>query len=324
MKKTFSVFLALIFLLSAFSINSLAAENDTSIKETCIIINEWDEYKRLTSMTDDELQENGFTLEKIEEIRNFDYEGEIRKTAKLDDKTLLAYGYTDKEIIALREAASMEDIPENVIKSISTSTMTSVVRYVSNGSRNEAGITMYYVNLKYSWSWNRVPLVKFIDTVAIAYASNTGYDFSYCIQSGNSVRADFQPIYPGYTTIPQAKSWQYSIDKTNCIYANLGLQIKDEDGLMTHFAYDGYGTFQLTNRSNCARLRINACYGHTIVNIVPDFSVGISSISPIIDFELGIDEQHCVGEFYENFTIASNYIYDGTIYGKNNTGGTAA
>lgn len=32
----------------------------------------------------------------------------------------------------------------------------------------------------------------------------------------------------------------------------------------------------------------------------------------------------CTGYFYENFTIAKNYIYHGTVYGKNGTGGTAA
>lgn len=102
-----------------------------------------------------------------------------------------------------------------------------------------------------------------------------------------------------------------------------GMNIKDEDGIMTHFAYDGYGRVQLTNRSNNARLRIDASYGHAIISVTPSFSISLSGDTPSIDFGIGVDEQHCTGEFYENYTITKPNIYHGTIYGKNNTGGTA-
>ena len=60
--------------------------------------------------------------------------------------------------------------------------------------------------------------------------------------------------------------------------------------------------------------------------MTPNFSLEFSKnpISCGIDFSFGMDEQHCTGYFYENFTIANNYIYHGTVYGKNNTGGNAS
>ena len=98
----------------------------------------------------------GCTHAQINEIRKFKYDDEIRKRAKLDNEVLRSYGYTSEEIVLLRQAASMKKIPENVMRDISTSTMTSILRYQSNGSRIEAGSTMYYVNMKFSWSWSRI------------------------------------------------------------------------------------------------------------------------------------------------------------------------
>lgn len=46
MKKVLSVFVAIVFLFSGFLINSFAMENENTIKETYIVVNEWDEYKR--------------------------------------------------------------------------------------------------------------------------------------------------------------------------------------------------------------------------------------------------------------------------------------
>lgn len=275
-------------------------------------------------MSDKELDEFGYTKEEIIEIRNFNYESEIRNRAKLDNKTLKAYGYTEKEIEELRRIASMENIPENEIKKISTATMTSKLYYISSGSRIEAGSTMYYVNLKYSWSWSKIPFFTIVDMVAVAFSSSTSDKFTYCVQSTDKVHAELISVHPSYSTRSQVEPWVYSTKKPNSISAEFALGVKDTDGILTHFAYSGYGTFQLTNRSNKARLHIDACYGHTTINIVPNYSLSGSGLSVGINFKLGMDEQHCTGYFYEDYTIAKNYIYHGTIYGKNNTGGTAS
>lgn len=124
-------------------------------------------------MSDSELISSGFALEEIAEIRAFDYEEEIRKTAALTDETLTAYGYTTEEIIELRQVASMEEIPENIIQAISSSTMTTKLSFVKSGSRVESGKTMYYSEFIFSWKWSRIPIFRVIDMVAIAFASST-------------------------------------------------------------------------------------------------------------------------------------------------------
>lgn len=320
-KKIISILIVISLLFSIFSISTFAVNVNLIGTEEIIVINEWDEYKKIVSMSDAELLAMGYTSDEVAEIRAFDYEEEIRKTAELNDEILTAYGYTDEEIIALRKAAAMEEIPENVIQEISTATMISVLTYVSSGSRIESGKTMYYVNMKYSWQWDRIPFLRIIDIVAVAYNSSTSDQFTYYATSNNKVHANLQALAAGYTTRTQTKSWEYSVSKPNTISATFAIGVEDNDGVLTHFAYSGHGTFQLTNRSNNARLYVDASYGHSIVNLLPSFSVNLDGVDIGIDFDFGIDEQHCTGYFYEDFTISRNYIYNGAVYGKNTTGG---
>ncbi len=324
-KKIISILIVISLLFSIFSISTFAANVNLIGTEEIIVINEWDEYKRIVSMSDAELLAMGYTSDEVAEIRAFDYEEEIRKTAELDDETLITYGYTNEEILALRKAASMEEIPENVIQTISSSTMTTTLRYVSSGSRIEAGKTMYYVNMKFSWSWSRIPVFRLVDMVAIGYNSPSSSNFSYYATSNNKVHANLMKLGSGGDEyIQQTESWTYSVTKPNSISAEFMVGMKDSSGNLTHFAYSGYGTFQLTNRSNDAMLYIDAAYGHIIISIKPSYSVsysGETSGAIGIEFTTGIDEQHCTGQFYEDFTISRNYIYHGTVYGKNNTGG---
>ncbi len=285
-------------------------------------INEWDEYKKISSMSNEDLLSMGCTHAQINEIRKFKYDDEIRKRAKLDNEVLRSYGYTSEEIVLLRQAASMKKIPENVMRDISTSTMTSILRYQSNGSRIEAGSTMYYVNMKFSWSWSRIPFFTIVDMVAVVFASSTGSQFTYYSRASDKVYCNLSPIYSNGSTNSQTVSWVYSTSKPNSISASFVLGLKDSNGNLTHFAYSGYGTFQLTNRSNKSRLYIDASYGHTTINITPSYSLSGSGLSIGIKFRLGMDEQHCTGYFYENFTISIAYVYHGTVFGKNGTGGT--
>lgn len=124
------------------------------------------------------------------------------------------YGYTDDEIVELRKAASMDDIPENVIQSISTATMTSKLSYVSNGSRTENNAPMYYVNMKYPWSWSRIPFFRIVDMVAVVFASNTSNSFTYCVQPNNKVHTNLISVHPSYSTYSQVEPWVYSTEKS--------------------------------------------------------------------------------------------------------------
>ncbi len=324
-KKIFSLVFVFMFLLSVLTVSVNADDRRNIISDKVIEINEWDAYNRIVSMSDDELLNEGFTEQEISEIRNFNYEEEIRKRAALDDETLRLYGYSKNEIIELRQAAKLKSIPENTIKSISTATMSTILRYMDSYYKVENSANMYYCRFSFSWCWSRIPFFSIVDMVAVAYGSSTSDKFTYFSDSDNKVYTALTPVTTSSsTTYYQTESWQYSTSKPSSISAKFAVGLYDYDNNLTHFAFDGYGTFLLTNRSNNARLYLDACYGHTTINIVPAYSVSTSGVSVGINFIVGMDEQHCTGQFYEDFTITTNYIYYGTVYGKNNTGGTAS
>ena len=320
--KNIKKFLSFALALTIITVLSMPAYAYSAGKEKIFSINEWDEYQRVVSMSDNELLEAGYTKEDITQIRNFNYEEEIKKRAALDDETLKAYRYTDHEIKELREAAEMEKIPESVMRSISSSTMTSELKYQGNGSYVAGGSTMYYVDMKYSWSWSRIPYFTLMDMVAIAYNSSVSNQFIYTSVSGYNLRCHFQPLSSMDSAISQVKNWTYSTSKPNYISAKFAIGYYDDSGALTHFVYSGYGFFRLTNRSNNAQLYVDAAYGHATISINPSYSVSVSGASIGLSFSSGVDEQHCTGWFYEDFTITRNRIYYGVVYGKNNTGGT--
>lgn len=128
MKRMVSILVAILFLL-IFPL-SVFANSKTLMNE--IKINEWENYKKISSMNDNELLSKGYSEAQISKIRSFNYEEEIRFRANLPDEKLVLYGYTKEEIDELRAAAALKEIPESVMKSISTSTMTSSLKYLRN------------------------------------------------------------------------------------------------------------------------------------------------------------------------------------------------
>lgn len=321
---SFMMSLVIVFVcsFSAFAIDTEKIYNDSEIiKEETSKISEWDIYHNLASKSDSELIEAGYTEETIEKIREFNFEDEIRNMANWETEVLISCGYTVEEIEELRAAAKLKKIPESTIKSISESTMTTKLEYIYNGFETEAGSPMYYVDLKFSWSWSRIPLFRASDMIAVAYKSYTSTGFTFKNISGNKVHANFKPLSSLYTTRTQAVSWDYASNNGDTISASFGTGLVDGSGNLTHFVNSGYGIFRLANRSSKARLSLDASYGHATVSINPSFSVDTTGATPSIDFGWGMDEQHCKGIYYEDFTVSRSYVYEGLVYGKGNTGG---
>ena len=318
MKRMVSILVAILFLL-IFPL-SVFANSKTLMNE--IKINEWENYKKISSMNDNELLSKGYSEAQISKIRSFNYEEEIRFRANLPDEKLVLYGYTKEEIDELRAAAALKEIPESVMKSISTSTMTSSLKYLRNGSYSVLERPMYYVDLEYTWSWKRIPYFTVVDMVAVAFNSSGSESYVYTSVSGYNVRADLIAIESGYSNRTQVEPWVWDTSKANSVSASFAVAIKNNDRTITHFAYNGTGRLRLENRSNNGRLYIDAAYGHTTINIYPTYSLDLSGGSISLNFKIGMDEQHCAGVFLEDFTIRLADVYHGTIWGKNGTGGT--
>lgn len=103
MKRMVSILVAILFLL-IFPL-SVFANSKTLMNE--IKINEWENYKKISSMNDNELLSKGYSEAQISKIRSFNYEEEIRFRANLPDEKLVLYGYTKEKIDELRAAAAL-------------------------------------------------------------------------------------------------------------------------------------------------------------------------------------------------------------------------
>lgn len=77
--KNIKKFLSFALALTIITVLSMPAYAYSAGKEKIFSINEWDEYQRVVSMSDNELLEAGYTKEDITQIRNFNYEEEIKK-----------------------------------------------------------------------------------------------------------------------------------------------------------------------------------------------------------------------------------------------------
>ena len=112
-----SILVAILFLL-IFPL-SVFANSKTLMNE--IKINEWENYKKISSMNDNELLSKGYSEAQISKIRSFNYEEEIRFRANLPDEKLVLYGYTKEEIDEkLQDIIDFADIGDFINQPVKT------------------------------------------------------------------------------------------------------------------------------------------------------------------------------------------------------------
>ncbi len=312
-KRIISTILALT-MLCLTTVPTYANEPDENF-EKINVINEYDNYISLVSKSDSQLKASGMTNEDINYIRNFNYEEEIRNRAKLSDETLKTYGYTKSEIKKLRSVAEMDNISTVALMSISTSTLTSYIQISKKGTLTEGGSTVRYVDLFYKFKWSRIPLFTLVDMVAIGFHSDTSTEYVYKQVSNYSFKAYLTTLLTGVET-QQTINWNYKLDNNiPSVNAKFALGVKNSNNELTQFCYIGSGTFRITNRDTTARLYVDTAYGHATINLVPTYSISLTSkkVDIGIKFQFGMDEQHNRGYYYSNLTIDNSYIYEGDV-----------
>lgn len=276
--------------------------------------NEYSVYKSISEKTDKQLLSEGYTEDDIKYIRNFDYEKEIRLRASLPEETLKTYGYTESEIKELKLVAQMDTIPQATLMSISRSTLGSSIRVKKTGNLTENGKKVRYVDLQYTFKWKRAPVFIFTDLVVIAFNSNNSSAFSYKKVSGYNMKTSMTNLAAG-STKTNTYSWVFDTKSQKAVSAKFPVGIRDTNGKLTHMCWSGIGVIRLTNPSTSSRLYIDACYGHTTINLTPSFSINISGVSAGVSLKKGMDARHDCGLYYSNFKIDDSYIYDGVVIG---------
>lgn len=323
MKKIFSIILSLVMVISicTFQTKSIYAqdfsENDISNQfiNNNMVIDEYELYKSLISKTDNELLSEGYDKMEIDYIRNFDYEKEVMERANLSEDVLKSYGYSENEIRSLKEMSKSKTFSANVLKSISRNTLGSSIRVKKTGYLTENNKKIRYADLLYMFQWKRVPLFLLQDLVVIAFDSNNSSKFSYKKVSGYNLSADLTNLKTN-KKLKQTINWKYDTKSNKAVSAKFPIAIKNADGTVSDMCWSGSGYIRLTNASKSSRLYIDACYGHTTINIEPSFSINISGTSSIgVSFRKGMDSRHDCGLYYSDFSIDDSYIYYGVVKG---------
>lgn len=207
-----------------------------------------------------------------------------------------------------------DDISAETMKSISISTLTSYIKVLNYGTIAEGDGNVRYVDLEFHFNWKRIPIFCITDMVAIGFSSDTANKYMFKKVNGYNSKYTLLPL-ANRNSFNMSSEWNPGDDKPNSIAASLTLALKDSKGNLTHMCWSGTGKFRLTNRNFNSRLFVDAAYGHTTLNIVPDYSINANGLESHINFRVGMDEQHNCGYYYTNFKVDTSYAYEGNLYG---------
>lgn len=294
-KKMISLFMSLIL---AFSITIISHAEDSQVSDAPVteVVEEEVIITELKSFTDNELLEQGFSNEEIVQIRNFNYEEELKKRAALDHETLLLYGYTNDEIVLLRNYASGKASRGTISANTMTTSLSVVDKSIGTSKRT--------AKFKFTWSWKRLPLLKIMDSVAVAWTSLEGNSFAFLNNDNNSVTLMFKKINSeAYGPDVHTEKQKWTANDYRSIETSFGVSTGD------YFVMDGVGFFEIESTSATGRLYIEAGYAHRIVGFTaPNLSIGTGGAFGFsLNFGITSDSQIRKQLYADNLTLSQTY-----------------
>lgn len=173
MRKLVAVILTAAMTMSV-GMPAFAAEKE-SIKfaDSKVVTKETDIYFHWQKSTDSELLAEGYSVDNIEEIREFSLENAFLERAKLTDNELRAKGYTEEEITILKEydGGTINENSAVLLAAAECEGSISKGDYTGNNAKG---------SIKYSWTWDHEPLVALTDKAVVAWAAYRATDNMEC------------------------------------------------------------------------------------------------------------------------------------------------
>ena len=173
MRKLVAVILTAAMTMSV-GMPAFAAEKE-SIKfaDSKVVTKETDIYFHWQKSTDSELLAEGYSVDDIEEIREFSLENAFLERAKLTDNELRAKGYTEEEITILKEydGGTINENSAVLLAAAECEGSISKGDYTGNNAKG---------SIKYSWTWDHEPLVALTDKAVVAWAAYRATDNMEC------------------------------------------------------------------------------------------------------------------------------------------------
>lgn len=267
MKKT-GIFLMVIALVVCMQTPTFATYTDHNDMVE-VSINEFNEMKSLSLMTDGQLVDKGYTSNEIENIRNYrkDYDTHIYGLQELPDEVLEANGYSDKQIEAIRKYDGSNQLAVLASASLKFTSHT-VDSLIYNGNYSVG-------KLSYSWEWSGIPAFKLTDMVAVSW-NNWAVTDNYC------------------TVVYYNKTTGKAVDNRQATYTTDGNGLKGAAHKFSmaindnaDYAKSGAGYFKIKSDVHAKKdCYYYIAYGHKTLTANISFSVGTGGADGSITFSL--------------------------------------
>lgn len=268
--KKFLSFVLAILLLPCLQV-SASAENAEEDEVVAISqFSEYDLYIQLQEMTEDELLSDGYSWEEVELIKNTEFEQLLMERGKLSFAQLSNLGYTDEEIIQLKNycegIAPYSSIDVYALAGVCTGKIV-----CSKASRDAFGFG-------YQWSWDHCPVVTATDAMAVRWCA-FGFDGDYL----DVDLTDSLGVVTYYLGNQRYDIRSFSPEKSlefrtlQCTFPVIDPLHRDA------WAKQGAMSISLERDSTITRdihhIKIAGLYGHSVINIgIPSITVSANDV----------------------------------------------
>lgn len=287
--KSMSILVSLLLLfVTIMPAASAAAAGESRVTAS---FNEYDMIKTLRTVSNEILEEEGYSQDEIIEIKGNSFEARILERASLPADNLSRLGYTSDQIRILKEVdiTGQVNLSDDQLRAI-TGTCTGWISPVT-ASKSEYRIS-------YEWEWDHAPIICYKDSFAVRWeAIGT---------NGLPVDSTAGYLTSGYVNYYDDSGYYIGVEKISPSKENIGFNVVQFNfnvgsGTATDpvYAMSGSANVQIQKDQGITRdfyyLKVSGLYGHTVANIgAPSVSVSDGGIS--LSFSGGIKTDNIAGD----------------------------
>ena len=275
MKKLISIVLIITLCMSMGTLAFAEGGTDVELPENSqatMEFNEYEYYVAISNTTDQTLTRSGLTAEEIEEVRSFDFFEELRKRASQPEDVLYSMGYTEEQIVQLKQY--LENPEGNYDFEAMSATL--VGRIICPSFSADEVIATYW------WTWSNMPLWAFTDSMALSWQGYSDGPDNYveCFLGDKSAEVSYYEGNTKVKTITFKGNEFADVPQDSCACVRFSSTIY-ESGL-TLWAKQGEIRCVLTNMSSSRDITdVDCCgaYGYTHSVLSTSLSIGADGLS---------------------------------------------
>lgn len=284
------------FALNKESITDLSEFYDKVMDETVQIVefNEYDEFKKMQSMSEEELLDLGWTSQKIEEIKTFNFEKEL-KIRCVEDALFVN---PSKGINILNDEINREWSEEEIRERAASVVMRMGMSTVTNEGRDW--------ELYYEWNWTAIPVFVMTDILAVRALGSVGGTVAIPVVLGKSSNTTYYYWYDGKLAEGKKKNYE----RVDLNLAESTIELSGMKNNLRTIAKSGFGYIYFNNTEPMDRLTVCLQYGHSQISATPSASAAAgtdgASLSVGLDFSWGVTTEKKILKVYNPDTTEVN------------------